>query len=139
MPGSTSRFPHGFLSAQPNPMSQAEHLSVEAPSQREAKLPEPARRRGRTLNPVRKLTCKQVILQYVSDYLDANLSADDVLDLERHLETCVPCRAYVNTYASTHDLVRRTGQATMSREMKAHLRDFLLARLSNENGQHGRS
>jgi anti-sigma factor RsiW len=80
---------------------------------------------------VRELRCKDVILQYLSDYLDANLSQEAVSDFERHLESCAPCRAYVHTYARTHELVHQTGQIAMPHEMKAHLRRFLLARLSS--------
>ncbi len=72
------------------------------------------------------LTCREVILDYLSDYLDANLSPDIVEELERHLAACKPCVAYLNTYRRTRELTGRAAPPAMPDEMKAHLRQFLL-------------
>ncbi len=77
-----------------------------------------------------RLTCKEVILHYLSDYLDAALTAEVAHDLERHLETCKPCMAYLNTYKRTRDLVGLTAPPAMPEGMKAHLRQFLLEQLA---------
>jgi anti-sigma factor RsiW len=76
------------------------------------------------------LTCKQVILDYLLDYLDATLNPDVVASLERHLETCRPCVAYLNTYKRTRDLTGRMVPMAMPDEMKTHLRRFLLEQLA---------
>ena len=72
------------------------------------------------------LTCREVILEYLSDYLDASLSPDIVEELERHLAACKPCAAYLNTYRRTRELTGRAAPTAMPEEMKAHLRQFLL-------------
>lgn len=77
-----------------------------------------------------RLTCTEVILHYLSDYLDAALTAEVAHDLERHLETCKACTAYLNTYKRTRDLVGLTAPAAMPEGMKAHLRQFLLEQLA---------
>jgi len=79
---------------------------------------------------VRSLTCKEVILHSLSDYLDATLSADVAATLERHLATCKPCMAYLYTYKRTRDLVGRVTPPVMPEEMKTHLRQFLLEQLA---------
>ena len=72
------------------------------------------------------LTCREFILEYLSDYLDASLSPDIVEELERHLAACKPCAAYLNTYRRTRELTGRAAPTAMPEEMKAHLRQFLL-------------
>lgn len=78
---------------------------------------------------LRRLTCRQVILDHLDDYLDGSLNPEVVEDFERHLAICPPCVAYLNTYKKTRELTRRAGSDAMSEEVKARLRDFLLARL----------
>lgn len=78
------------------------------------------------------LTCKEFIEGFLADYLDATLSPEMVADLERHLASCPPCVAYMNTYKRTRDLVGRTALAEMPAEMKTILRKFLLEQLARE-------
>ena len=75
------------------------------------------------------LTCRDVI-DLLLDYLDGNLGADRVEQLERHLLDCPPCIAYLNTYKRTRELTGRVARAEMPEEMKARLREFLLRQLT---------
>jgi len=75
---------------------------------------------------VRRFTCKEVILDCMADYLDATLGPEALADFERHLESCAACRAYLETYKRTGEVVRGAAGAQMPHEMKAHLRRFLL-------------
>ncbi len=81
---------------------------------------------------VARVTCKQFILDFLADYLDAKLSPETVADLERHLAICPPCVAYMNTYKRTRELVGRTVPTEMPQEMKAILRKFLLEQFAKE-------
>lgn len=76
-----------------------------------------------------RLTCKELILNHLGEYLDGTLSPEIVEDFERHLARCPSCVAYLNTYKRTQEFTRRRGSAVMSEDMKARLREFLLARL----------
>lgn len=76
------------------------------------------------------LTCREVILNYLSDYLDEALSPEVVADLEGHLASCPPCMAYLNTYRTTRDLTARGAAVSMPDEMQALLRQFLLNQLA---------
>ena len=78
------------------------------------------------------LTCKELILDFLADYLDATLSPDIAADLERHLAICEPCVAYLRTYRKTRELVGRVGRVEMPAEMRAILRQFLLKQLARE-------
>jgi anti-sigma factor RsiW len=81
---------------------------------------------------LKPLTCREIILEHLDDYLDGILSPEVVEEFERHLSVCPPCVAYLNTYRRTRELTRRTGSVVMSESMKANLREFLLERLASE-------
>ncbi len=76
-----------------------------------------------------RLTCRELTLNHLGEYLDGSLGSEIVEDFERHLARCPSCVAYLNTYKRTRDLTGRLEQAAMSEGMKAHLRQFLLERL----------
>ena len=78
-----------------------------------------------------RLSCKQVILDYLADYLDAHLNPDALVEFERHLESCAACRAYLETYKKTRHVVGRAGRVQMPQETKAYLHRFLLTHLTN--------
>jgi anti-sigma factor RsiW len=80
---------------------------------------------------LKQLTCKEVILDYLADYLDKALSSEVIADFERHLAGCAACMAYLNTYKKTRDLTRQTVPRAMPEEMKNHLRRFLLKHLAS--------
>jgi anti-sigma factor RsiW len=76
------------------------------------------------------VTCKEVVLNYLSDYLDELLSPGLVKELEQHLAGCPCCVAYLNTYKRTRELVGETMRVQMPEEMRVILRDFVVARLT---------
>ena len=80
----------------------------------------------------RMMTCREFILDFLADYLDETLRPEILVELERHLESCPPCVAYLNTYKKTRDLIKEAAPADMPQEMKAILRKFLLQQLSKE-------
>ena len=75
-----------------------------------------------------RLTCKEAI-GVLGESLEATLGRREAADLERHLEDCAPCRAYLATYKRTKDLAARAGGARMSDEMRERVRRFLLRSL----------
>ena len=74
------------------------------------------------------MTCHDVI-DVLADYLDQVLPPEIAADLERQLAGCEPCRAYLATYRRTRALGAQAARLEMPDEMKARLREFLLARL----------
>ena len=76
------------------------------------------------------MLCKEMIMDFLADYLDGALSSDVLADLERHLQDCRPCVAYLNTYKKTRDLTGQAARAEMPEEMKVRLREFLLKQLA---------
>ena len=75
-----------------------------------------------------RLTCEDVI-GVLMDYLEASLTPEAVAAVERHLDTCPECIAYVNTYRKTRELTGRGLRITMPLEMKLRLRGLLLEQL----------
>lgn len=80
---------------------------------------------------MKQMTCKEVILDYLADYLDKALSPEVIADLEQHLADCPPCLAYLNTYKKTRDLTRQAIPQAMPEELKAHLHQFLMKHLAD--------
>ncbi len=78
------------------------------------------------------LTCKAVIMDMLADYLELTFRPEVVADLERHLQACAPCMAYLKTYQKTRDLVHRSDQVAMPEEMKIILRRFMREQLARE-------
>lgn len=76
-----------------------------------------------------KLMCKEFIMDLLADYLDGALSPEVITDLERHLQDCQPCVAYLETYKKTRELTGRAARVEMPEEMKVRLREFLLQQL----------
>jgi anti-sigma factor RsiW len=70
------------------------------------------------------MTCRELI-DVLHDYLDGALGPDLIRDLDRHLDGCVPCRAYIATYRKTRELGTTAARVEMPEEMKARLRRFL--------------
>ena len=70
------------------------------------------------------MICRELI-EIIDDYLDGALAPDVVAELERHLEQCAPCRAYIATYRKTRRIGAAAARVDMPEEMKARLRRFL--------------
>jgi len=74
------------------------------------------------------MTCQEAIA-LLADYLEAELGATLVTDLEQHLRTCAPCVAYLNTYRKTRELGASAGRIEMPDEMRVRLHRLLLEQL----------
>jgi len=74
------------------------------------------------------MTCRELI-DVLQDYLDRELAGDVVAELERHLEDCAPCRAYLATYRKAREVGAAAARVEMPEEMKTRLRRFLLDKL----------
>ena len=74
------------------------------------------------------MTCRELI-DVLQEYLDRELAGDVVAELERHLEDCAPCRAYLATYRKAREVGAAAGRVAMPEEMKTRLRRFLLDKL----------
>ena len=75
-----------------------------------------------------RLTCREVIA-LMGDYLETVLGDDVVATLERHLQDCPACLAYLKTYRKTRHLAGAAGCVAMPDEVKERLRRLLLERL----------
>jgi anti-sigma factor (TIGR02949 family) len=74
------------------------------------------------------MTCQDAI-GLLLEYLDQTLGEGLLAALEGHLAGCEPCRAYLNTYRMTRELVARSGPSDMPPELRDRLREFLRERV----------
>jgi len=68
--------------------------------------------RARKQNNMADRRCKR-IFALLSDYLDGVLPVGDCRELERHLEGCEPCIAFLESLRTTVEACRRYGQNEM--------------------------
>ena len=61
------------------------------------------------------------LLQYLSDYIDQNLSEDLVSDAQEHLATCQNCRVVLDTTQQTIFLFREQGKRTIPAQRRQRL------------------
>jgi anti-sigma factor RsiW len=79
------------------------------------------------------LVCREVIMDFLADYVDGTLDARTAEEVEGHLRLCRACMAYLNTYRKTRELVgRQAAQFAMPEEMKEILRRFMLDKMSKK-------
>ncbi len=75
------------------------------------------------------LTCRDVIEDFLADYVDGTLSLGVRMKVRLHLLLCKECMAYLQTYKKSRDLFGQASQVEMPDEMKAILRRFMLEHL----------
>jgi hypothetical protein len=61
------------------------------------------------------------LLQYLSDYIDQNLSEDLVAEAQEHLATCQNCRVVLDTTQQTIFLFREQGKRTIPARRRQRL------------------
>ena len=61
--------------------------------------------------------------QLSSDYLEENLPPKKLAAIQSHLSNCGPCRAFVDTLASTIGMLSRFPRATLPSSFKDSLMD----------------
>lgn len=77
------------------------------------------------------LTCQEQV-ELLADYLDGALLPETASALERHLEDCPSCLAFINTYKATNAWVREIASEEMPEELKTRLASFLKAKIFEE-------
>jgi len=72
--------------------------------------------------------CKQIFAK-LSEFLDGELAAKDCRQLERHLEGCPPCVAYLESLKATVEACRKY-QAPKGPDLSKQVKAALLAALT---------
>jgi len=67
------------------------------------------------------MTCREAI-EKLAEYLDSELTPEDLGRLEAHLAVCAPCRAYLATYRRTKELTAKASRVEMPADLKRRLR-----------------
>lgn len=65
------------------------------------------------------------LVTLLSEYLDGRLPPDVHADLERHLNGCSDCAAFVGTFRSTVSLLQSLTEQDLPEELRVRLRAFL--------------
>lgn len=73
---------------------------------------------------MKEITC-EVLLQYLSDYIDNNLDEELTAVAQHHLATCTNCRVVLDTTQETITLFREQGQRTIPAQRRERLFDQL--------------
>jgi len=75
------------------------------------------------------MLCTEVMRQ-LSEYLDGELDAALVQELERHLRDCQDCRVVVDTTRKTIEIYCNTEPAPLPPEIRTRLHEALARRLA---------
>ncbi len=75
------------------------------------------------------LTCRDVIEDFLADYVEGTLSLGVRVKVKLHLLLCKECMAYLQTYNKSRHLFGEASHVEMPDEMMAILRRFLLEHL----------
>jgi anti-sigma factor RsiW len=73
-------------------------------------------------------TCKNSI-HHLLEYVDGELSEDELLQLHEHLHECTPCVDFLKTYRATPTLARRALVDEMPQELAGKLKEFLRSKM----------
>jgi anti-sigma factor RsiW len=65
------------------------------------------------------------VLSLLTDYLDGHLASDVRTDLDRHLNGCSECAAFVASYRFTVSLLQSLSEDDLPPELRLRLRAFL--------------
>lgn len=79
-------------------------------------------------------TCRQLIEELLSSYVDGELDNATAQSLELHLQMCPPCAAFLRTYKATKRCVRTEAIAAMPSDCEQSLWSFLEHELGDEIG-----
>ena len=70
------------------------------------------------------MTCREAI-EKLAEYLDAELTAAALQQIDAHLEICTPCRAY----RKTTELVAKVGRVELPDDVKTRVRALVASRM----------
>ncbi len=70
------------------------------------------------------IPCKE-IADLIIDYLENSLDAEDMKEFDMHIEGCVDCHAFLNTYKKTVSLTRQISCEEIPDELRSRLSAFL--------------
>ena len=74
------------------------------------------------------MNCKGLIRE-ISDYLDGEVGAELLGDIERHLERCKDCRLIVDTTRKTIEIYYSTQPLPLPTDVRERLHQALIKRL----------
>lgn len=75
--------------------------------------------------------CKDVV-ENIIGYIEAELDDRTLEELEKHLNECPECRAFVATYKRMLDLTGKLKQRTfVTHEVRARLKELLKSKIKN--------
>jgi len=69
-------------------------------------------------------TCRQLFAQ-LSEYLDRELDEQTCSEIDRHLDTCRPCRVCMETLKKTVDVCRNLDHEQVPPDFSRRLRDLI--------------
>ena len=77
-------------------------------------------------------TCRQLIEELLSSYVDGELDNATAQSLELHLQMCPPCAAFFRTFKATKRCVRADAIASMPEDCEKSLWSFLEREMDDE-------
>jgi anti-sigma factor RsiW len=75
-----------------------------------------------------EITCKKLILEYLVDYEDGSMPANERRHLEEHLSHCPPCVLFLDSYRATGRTLKMLKPHDIPKNLADAVMDFVRAR-----------
>ena len=90
----------------------------------------PAESSARQAEPIRPANCKAMFAE-LSNYLDEQLDDSMCTELEKHMDGCEPCKAFLSSLENTILALRQSGTESSDPQRRRKIREHILARYKN--------
>lgn len=90
----------------------------------------PAESSARQAEPIRPANCKAMFAE-LSNYLDEQLDDSMCTELEKHMDGCEPCKAFLSSLENTILALRQSGTESSDPGKTRKIREHVLARYKN--------
>ena len=73
------------------------------------------------------ISCDELV-KFTIDYLDRDLAPKEEKEFDLHINGCIDCHAFLNTYRKTVSLLNKLSCKDIPKELRTRISDFLRKR-----------
>ncbi len=78
-------------------------------------------------NTMDMISCEELV-RFMIDYLDGDLAPEEEKEFDFHINGCIDCHAFLNTYRKTVSLLNNLSCKEIPEELRTRISDFLRER-----------
>ncbi|MEE8423808.1 MAG: anti-sigma factor [Thermodesulfobacteriota bacterium] len=78
-------------------------------------------------NTMNMISCEGLV-KFTIDYLDGDLAPEEEKEFDLHIDGCIDCHAFLNTYRKTVSLLSNLSCKEIPEDLRTKISDFLRER-----------